>query len=245
MSGVLSFDAGATFILRSYKSLGDQFQYRWSNSYEVVAMASGVLADLKTLLDRITMFEISLHAEAVSIDSGSISTWTADSAPYNPENLIVYPWDGFTGARIVTAMVGLEVTALAKRGPTSGRNGKLYLRGMLGEADVEREGTGFKFTNPSVIGDEFSDAVSDSSLGYHLFGGMASLKLAMIGQYVGGTGVDIRPLSSLVLNGVATLDLKHQWYNQPNRSLNAQVRRASIAAGKYKAPAPRPVRILV
>lgn len=225
MAGILSFNSGATFIIRAYKSLGDPQRFRWANSYEIVALANGTITDLDTLAMRIVSFESELHAEAVLFDSYSVSTWVPDSAPYNPENLKVVPLELITGARSVAALVGLDLTLLLKRHAESGRNGKLFARGVLGEADVEREGAGWALTDPAGIQDEVEDALSSSSLGFHLLGGMASLKLAMIATYDGGQNVTIRPMLDISASGAVTLQIKRPWYNQPNRSLNAQAKR--------------------
>lgn len=225
MAGILSFDAGATFIIRAYKSLGDPQRFRWANSWEVVALANGVVSDLDTLAMRIVSFETVLHAEAVIFDSYSVSTWTPDSAPYDPENLKVVPLELVTGARSVAAMVGLDLTLLLKRHAESGRNGKIFTRGVLGEADVQREGAGWTLTNPTSIQAEVSDAIVDSDLGFHLLSGMASLKLAMIATYDGGQNVSIRPMLDISASGAVTLQIKRPWYNQPNRTMNAQARK--------------------
>jgi len=226
---ILSYDAGAKFILRVYKSLGDPFNYRWSNSYELVARVAGGMSDLTYAGEKFWGFEAALHAEAVSIDSYSVSTWVPDSVPYDPESFMVVPLTDVHGARGVLAMAALDVTLLLKRQAQTGRNGKIFLRGMLGETDIERQNTGWKLSVPGDIAGEISDAVSDNNIDGFFMGGAATLGLAMV-SYQGEPGSTIaRNVLSLEVGGVASLQLKRGWYNQPNRTLRAAARRAEQA----------------
>lgn len=222
MAGVLSFDFGAMFIIRAFKSLGDPFNYRWSNSYEFLATAAGTLPDLLNAAGRVCTFEAKLHAEAVAIDTYSVSTWVADSMPYDPQSFVSGVPASNVGEREVEAMVGLDLTAFLRREPGSGRSGRLYLRGSLGERDVEREGAGWALTSPEEYQGELSDALSDSRLSDYFLGGSTNLTLSMISKETSGEDIIVRPIRSISVGGAAGLQLKRGWYNQPSRATAAQ-----------------------
>lgn len=228
---VLTYAQGDKFIMRTYKQISDDPQERWSNTWEVYATAAGNLGNLQTMAGRVLAFEQGMTGNHVQFKAWSVSTWEPDSSPYNPENLFVMPIE-LTGSRVLVAPLSLEVCSFIKRGVTSGRTGKLYLRGALGEEEIEREGRAWKLTEPTNYALYLESIIAASAIDHHFASGTETLKLAMIGQSLGGLLIYSRYLTALEVGGVITVDLTHRWYNQPNRAAAALARKTARLAVK-------------
>lgn len=95
----------------------------------------------KDLIQAVCLAEAIVLAAQVEFTSGVISTWIADSEPYNPDNLIVKALSG-TGLRAAAedAMADRNLVYKITREPEFGKAGVVNLRGALLDTDVQTEG---------------------------------------------------------------------------------------------------------
>jgi hypothetical protein len=218
------------FIFRVYHSLTGSMDERWSNTFEAIADGAGTLSDLTTLGDKLLALCQGMTGGHVSLPGYSISTWVPDSTPYNPENFYVSPTGEIVGSRFVAAPLALEVCELVQRKAVTGRTGRIYFRGGLGEADVEREGRFWKLTDPTARAAALAAIITLTDLAFYFAGGAAPLTLSMIGWSLGAIGPHWQMLTGLEIGGVTTNNMNHRWYNQPNRTAAALARKAAREA---------------
>lgn len=127
------------YTIRVFKSWGARDdQRRWVNNYELSSSATSpavLLPVAHSLIDA----ESHLHLTMVKFLGATISTWSADSEPYNPESFVSVASivDGLramggAGDDALDSNVCYHIT----RNVTLGRTGKLFYRGCLLESDV-------------------------------------------------------------------------------------------------------------
>lgn len=227
---VLTFETGDMFIFRVYHSLSGSMQERWSNTFEAIASAGGTLSDLTTLGNKLLALCQGMTGNHVSLPGYSISTWVPDSTPYNPENFYVSPVGEIVGSRAVVEPLALEVCELVQRKAVTGRTGRIYFRGGLGEPDVQREGRLWKLTYPVIEAAALAAIITLTDLDNYFASGAAPLKLSMIGWSLGAIGPHWQMLTGMEIGGVTTNNMNHRWYNQPNRTAAALARKAAREA---------------
>lgn len=215
MGSVVTYDEGDKFMIRHFCDLGSSQGPVWSNTVEAYAEGPGALADLKTLAGKVLAVYQAMSSNEVRFTRYTISTWEAEGVPYNPEHFYAEDLADETGLRTITNLLDLGVCLVIGRNASVGRTGRLWLRGALGEADVEIEGGKFILTDPTTFASTLSGAITSSTLGYHFVGGMADLKLAMLGyRLVLNTPQYWQSLvTGLAVKGVSLLPTKHKWYN--------------------------------
>lgn len=208
---VLTFTTNDRFIFRIIKHYTTNPSRQWSNSYEVLANSAGSLGDLTVLGSALELFEKTLHNTFTVFDRLVISTWVADSVPYDPDAFYVAELTG-AGTRDTTGELEPITTCLSvARQPTSGRLGHIFYRGILCQADTEAPAGITVLTNPTALGEELNDALTDSELGGYLgLGAAGPLVLAMINK----TGTNTRIINALKVAGVIQLPVNHAWFNR-------------------------------
>lgn len=130
---------GEVISVRVYKYFGG---YLWANNYEVQAVTniSDPATALQELSDRIVALERVLHLVNIVLDRVTISSYAPDSQPYNPDTLATYPYSLF-GQRTYTGdVLPLDACLFIRRNTNFGRDGRLFYRGCLSEADVATRG---------------------------------------------------------------------------------------------------------
>lgn len=118
----------------------------WVNSYQFRS-ADPIMPDALPLIaaaQLLVAYERELHLPSVFFDRVVISSWQADSTPYNPENLAVVPISQ-VGERDPGSSQRLDLNAVlnVRRATATGRLGKLAYRGVLLESDVDATEAGF------------------------------------------------------------------------------------------------------
>lgn len=224
---VITFDTGDKFIFRVFESVSQNMQDHWSTTFEAVAESPGGLADLQTLGTKLVGLVQGMTGSFVSLPQYSISTWEPDAQPYNPETFYVAPAGALVGSRTMTAPLGLDVCLLIKRKTYVGRSGRIFLRGALDEADVERQGTRFVLTDQSTMQDNLDAIVDALNLADYFTGGIGILLLSTIGISLGALTPHTMGVTGLEVNGVSINKMNHRWYDQAGRTLAAAKRKAA------------------
>jgi len=207
---ILSFDVGDRFVARIIKSYTTNPARQWSNTYELAANDAGTITDLDSALADLVTFEKNMHNTFTTFVRATMSTWSADSVPYNPDVFLVSPLFG-NGLRDTSGELEPITTCLnIVRVPTSGRQGHLFLRGVLAQADTEAPAGITVLQSPAIIQALLDDSIDAAGLA-PMFGTTTGvLKLAMINK----TGSEGRVLTSFAVGGVSQLPVDHAWFNR-------------------------------
>jgi hypothetical protein len=210
---VLSFAVDDRFVLRTIKSLTTNPDNKWANSYEAVATETGDNADLISLGLSIVAFERAIHQDVVQFLELLVSTWEADSVPYDPTSFLTLPLTGNGSVGVVSDLMALNTTLSVARVVTNGRSGHLFYRGVLQEGDVEAPAGKSVLVDRDGFQDTLTSAVDAASLDEWM-GPSASnnLRLAMISA----SGLQVRAVQSLRVQGVSSVPTDHAWFNRSN-----------------------------
>lgn len=216
MGSVLTYVTGDRFMVRHFANLGSISGPQWSNTVELKAEGAGALADLKVLAGHMLAIYKAMTSSDVTFARYTISTWLAEGVPYDPEEFYSEDLTGQTGLRTVPDMLDLGVCLLLSRNAAVGRTGRIWLRGALGEADVEVDAGRFKLTDPATMASTLAGVLTSTNLSQHFAGGSDTLKLAMLGarQELGVWNYWESIWTGLTVKGVSILPTKHRWYNQ-------------------------------
>jgi len=208
---VLTFASGDNFVFRLTKSLETNPDNKWANSYEFTATTSGAIADIIALGEILADFEVALHLNTVVFDRLLVSTWEADSVPYNPESFFSTTLTA-TGANDVTSdMLPLSTCLSVSRQASTGRFGHIFYRGVLMEASVEAPAGKYILVDRPSIQTILDDAISSSGLDAYIgVGATESLSLAMISA----DGSQVRTVNNLRAQGVSQVKSDHMWFNR-------------------------------
>lgn len=212
---VLEFLDGDMFILRTIKKLAANPENKWANSYEFVAHANGDSGLLITLASAVVLFEQTMSLSTVLFDHAIISTWEADSVPYDPASFISIPLTG-GGANIpATDPLPLSQCLSVARVPTSGRYGHIFYRGWLKEGDVSAPAGIPILGDQASLQSDLDDALTSSEfLSYFIEDNATGIHFAMIPA----NGESSRVVQSMVISGVSQLPLDHAWFNRTTPS---------------------------
>ena len=209
---VLDFAVGDQFVVRVLKHLVTNPENVWANSYEFEAITASSEINIHDLADAIGSFEIGIHLNIVQFDRVIISTWEADSKPYDPAAFLVLPLNAL-GTHPIGAdqAVPLNECWRVVRQPAAGRVGHLFYRGCLVEGDVESPaGKPILSTPPDfaeLLGDQIESSLLESYFGDTATGG---LKMVMIDA----TGGITRNVIQLVSSGVSFVKPDHVLFNR-------------------------------
>ena len=208
---VLTFATNDRFVVRVIKHYSTNPARQWSNSYELVANESGELTDLTDVGNTVIGFETLIHNTFTVLDRLTISTWSADSVPYDPDVFYVQPIDD-AGTRDTSGELEPITTCWSvSRDPASGRLGHLFYRGVLAQADTEAPAGITVLSDPTAMATLLSDSLDSSNLGRYL--GLAAtepLSVAMVNK----TGTNTRLVAAFSSAGVVQLPVDHAWFNR-------------------------------
>lgn len=208
---VLSFTTNDKFILRIIKHYTTNPSRQWANSYEFVANTPGGSSDLSVAINAFALYEQNLHNTYTVFDRAVMSTWLADSVPYNPAEFLVQDLD-ITGIRDTTGELEPITTCFSVvRQPTSGRQGHIFYRGVLSQGDTLAPAGITILQDPAAMLTLLDAAVLAGEVGGYFAGEeSAPLSLAMINK----TGTQTRLVTGLAVGGVVQLPVDHAWFNR-------------------------------
>lgn len=212
MASVLSFPAGRSFVYVFTKELVADVSKQWVNTYESISIASGELSDLIRLGRALIEWEERIHGAGVRLVKWSVRTGARDSQPYDPNTFYEEPINLTGGSgHDVGNPVDLSVALWADRAVVTGRAGRLFIRGVLFETDIQADAG--RFTLSPVARAAFNTAFTNG-LGWiapFLSGGNdATLRLIMIGP----NGQFPRPVLQFSVNGVSIVKKFHSYFDR-------------------------------
>lgn len=208
---VLSFAEGDLFTVRVVKRLSTNPSDKWANSYEFRATLAGSTDELLALGSAVVSFEQKMHKNTVRFDRLLISTWEADSVPYDPTSFLstTLTASGTLGGSgdNLALNIALSVTRQAQ----SGRFGHLFLRGSLEEGDVSAPAGKMTLLLPDDMQDTLDSAITTSGLDDYI-GATPAGAFGMV--MINRTGTQVRAVTGLRAQGVSTVPTDHAWFNR-------------------------------
>lgn len=146
-------------LLRAYMNYDARPTEQWTCNLEFSydgALDSGIVEDLSVAM---ASGLAGMLLTNVIIDRIVASTWVSDSAPYNPENVRVFPI-GINGERefLLTDPVDDDLVLFIRKAVSFGRAGKILLRGCLVTADLLVSAGSWLLDTGAI--DDLTDAVS-------------------------------------------------------------------------------------
>lgn len=201
---------GESFSFRVRKSVIAMPSVKWYNTYEARFLNPGTSENLESLAVGLATFESKLLLTPYKVEAVLVSTWEADSHPYNPMSFVSFELP-ITGQRALggSGPADLRVALFLKRTVESGRIGRLFLRGSLRLSDLSNLGGEFSLLDPAAIETEVDDALSDGALFANFEGGAANPTLALI-----GAGEVTRPIMDITTGGVSFIKLNHKYFDR-------------------------------
>lgn len=207
---VASYIPDDLFVVRTVKAHANNPDDKWANTYEVRAILGGSTDELLALALALVEFERMFHMGFVQFVSLGISTWEADSKPYNPETFISTPLATSGLNATPSDAVSVNQCLSIARIPPYGRFGHIFYRGCLTEIDVASPAGKSVFQNKPEQVTRISGAIITSGIDEYIGTGAAGLQLVMVNK----SGSQIRPILGLVPVGVAHVPSDHAWYNR-------------------------------
>lgn len=123
-----------TLLMEKQAETGDDTP--WYNKYVLYTETAFSADNFSANAEDFALFEQALHLPGVIITRALLSTYNADSNPYNPLNLAIYEF-GYEGTRGGTSdPLDRDCIAYVRKQVLAGRQGKLFYRGCLREGDV-------------------------------------------------------------------------------------------------------------
>lgn len=209
---------GEGFVFTLTKALVANPAIRWRNTYEAFFDGDGNLgsAALEDLAAALLEFEKTIHLTGVQFVQTTISTYAEDSTPYDPESFITIPHPADTvGVRTIGQSQPLDLTAAfyVRRQVPTGRQGKLFYRGVLGENDVEAPAGVMRLSSVSGMQSLIDGALNSSDLSQYLYPTATdSLMLSMTSTPSPGNTIH-RQIMNLLAAGATRVSGDHRWYN--------------------------------
>lgn len=199
------------FTIRTVKHLTTNPLRKWQNSYELKALVAGGESELLAAALTFVEFERRMANAAVVFEQVLISTWEADSKPYNPEAFISTTLALYGTKTTSSDPSPLTATVSVARVCASGRFGHIFLRGWL-EESIQNAPAGMAVFTNLVAQDSFmQDELADSGAGIY-FGNPADAPLGVV--MVSKDGSQVRNVLGLSIRGISQLPLDHAWFNR-------------------------------
>lgn len=208
---VSAFDSGDRFVVRIVKSHDNNPSDQWVNSYEFVMAVTGTEASLLAMGDTVVAFEKLIHMTPVNFDRMIISTWEADSVPYDPEAFISVSLTGSGATGVVDGFEPLNECLSVARVCAFGRQGHLFYRGCLDAAEVFAPSGRAALIDDTEIQGRIDEALTTSGLSDFISptsGDVANLAM------INADGTQTRLVVGLVAAGVSFVPLDHAWFNR-------------------------------
>lgn len=212
MASVLSFPSGRSFVFTVYKELVADVSKEWVNNYESMSIAAGELSDLIRAGRALAEFEKRIHGAGVRLQKWSVRTGARDSTPYDPSTFYEEPINetGSSGHDVGNP-VDLSVALWADRAVVTGRAGRLLVRGVLFETDIQADAGKYTLSPGAVTAFNTAFANGMTWIAPFLSGGTDPvLRLIMIGP----NGEHPRPIISFTVNGVSIVKKFHAFFNR-------------------------------
>lgn len=183
---------------------------KWANTYEVRLSDFASTAEAVSVLSTILTFEQKIHNELTLIEYGTISTWVADSEPYDA-NEFVRLNANVLGQRLlgVQQPEDLRVCLRMSVGAATGRTGYRLYRNVLFRGEIHAPAGIDTFVDSGAVSSFLAGAVSDS-----LFSDLVNSE-ASIPHLVLHSATSSRAVGSLGVAGITVKALNNKYFDRP------------------------------
>lgn len=198
-------EPGEPFIVRVIQSANNG-NTKWANTLEYIAendvtgtVASNIAQEVKEAFRYILINQF-------AVEKVVISTWTPDGQPYNPSSFITFPFNesGRRG-RFGEDVVDLSVCLRLDKRASSGRSGRMLLRGVLHEGMLRTVGGRFNFQAPGGLdGIDFNDGLTR----IEALRNVPSAEMALV------SNLGARPVSLITLAGISIKKLNNKYFDR-------------------------------
>lgn len=209
---VLAFDINDKFSLRLFAHELTNPSQTWVNSFEFVANSTGAVSDLEECASAVMTYMKEMTGNTIYYDRAVFSTWEPDSDPYDPTNLVTFDYGAQAGIIEIANPLPVNACLSMRRSVSSGRSGKIFIRGALGEIDVLSSAGDWALATPATLVSRHGGAMIQSDLGHYIGGPV--LSMALIGIPKGTQTVIVRPVTELVVHGVAWNQRNHRYFDR-------------------------------
>lgn len=209
MPDVLTFIAGARFVASTRARVITAPDRVWQQTLEFVAGADGNLVDIEGLATDIGQFFAALLVVEAQVFEVRVSTWEADSHPYDPTAFYVDTTVRNGAYTSIGNPAPLDTCMAISKHPQTGRNGALPLRAAIRQNEYSASLHGRSFVSLSDAQARFAAAFATSGLDLHVGVEGATLQLAMI-----DAGGNARIVLDMGVTGIREVKTKHKWFNR-------------------------------
>lgn len=179
---------------------------KWANTLEYVATSDIDNDDAFSIANSVAIAIGEMLINQYVVEKVVVSTYVPDSRPYNPDAFISFPFNirGDRG-RFSEDPVDLSICLRFDKRSTSGRTGRMLMRGVLHEGMLRTTGGRFNFMPPGGLdGVDFNDGLSRLADIITL----PKAQMAMISSY------GIRNVSNLVVAGITIKKLNNKYFDR-------------------------------
>lgn len=208
---ILAYEVGDLFVYRVIKHHENNPDRKWANTYEFRATEAGGETELLLLSDALVGWEKAMHMVAVEFDRFTISTWEADSKPYDPLTFVSSTITGNGAVGEVNGMLPINNCLNVTRVAATGRFGHIFLRGALDGAEVDVPAGVYTLQDTGDIQTRITTALTSSNLA-DFIGAAPDGSLSMV--MVSKDGSQVRTIAGLFAGGVSQLPTDHAWFNR-------------------------------
>lgn len=213
---VLEFGPNDRFTVVATSRLAASPSVKWNNTYELQAQIEGTQEELVIAAESIAQFQQLMTLSSIEVEEVKISTWEADSHPYDPSAFMVVPIHGLGSISTVgVEPLPLKDTLYIERVVAVGRLGKLFLRGALTKADVTGTYDKWALANPGSIASRMGDAIETSGLDTMFQAGASTTGIRLNLINLSGVVIVNRPVQSFQVSGVSSVKLNHKYFDKP------------------------------
>jgi hypothetical protein len=196
-----------------YKFHENTITDKFVTGYEFQALGTGLgVVGVNQLVTNVVNFEKAMTRNTIQFDRAVVSTWAEEPGGYDPDQFVVIDLEGTGTVTGSSADLPLEAALFVRRVVSSGRQGKLFLRGYLSESDVENNSGQWVLSDPSGIQGVVDTAISTSITGY-LGGTAVDWQMVLHGANKAGT-LYTRPVLSLGVVGVTWAKRSRKHYDR-------------------------------
>lgn len=187
---------------------------RWANTYEVQRrnlLAVLTEADLITLA---TLFQTAHRAhmtDVAMVERVVVSTYVPDGGVYSPVTFATFPFDSFGVVSNSTTLLPLSNVLFVERKTALGRAGRMFVRGVLGEANITSSGGMADLTAPDRTAWNSSLNLAFVEL---LPGGASPWKLVMASGLALGLPTSVRDVTALHVRGITAKKLNNKYFDR-------------------------------
>jgi hypothetical protein len=200
--------------VRTQKRVVAQPDIKWFKTYQWKATANGTLDDVTQLMDSVRGFEVALLMPEYEVTEVTGSTYVPDSHPYNPASFTTDPTID-VGIRKYNSYTDIPLplrnAVYIERGLLTGRQGKLFLRGLVDQRDCTQFPSGFVLTNDSAIQSLVNAAATNSC---NQLGETVGFNHGPFQLVVATNATTTRVVHTLTVKGVVDIKLNHKYFDK-------------------------------